>query len=169
MGGGVLDGVDEGEQAGDQGEGAGDVEGRGREGRCRGAGDGARVRTAATMPTGTLTKKTARQSKTVVRMPPNSTPAAMPMLPMVPHMASAVARCRAGVGGHDDGQGRGGEHGGAGALGAAGHDQGAAEEAWPETREPMVKTASPVRNIGRRSKRSASRPPSSRNPPLSST
>ena len=52
-----------------------------------------RVRTAATMPMGTLTKKIERQPRVVVRTPPRRTPAAMPMLPMVPQMARAVERC----------------------------------------------------------------------------
>ena len=46
------------------------------------------------MPIGTLMKKTARQSRTLVSRPPKSTPAAMPMLAMVPQTARAVARWR---------------------------------------------------------------------------
>ena len=45
----------------------------------------------------------------------------------------------------------------------------AAEEAVAETRDAVVKTVRPVRNMVRRSKRSESRPPKSSSPPESRT
>ena len=46
------------------------------------------------IPIGTLMKNTARHPSALVSAPPNSTPAAMPVLPMAPQTARAVCRCR---------------------------------------------------------------------------
>ncbi len=77
-----------------------DVEIRG-ELRC-GVSRGTYVRTSTKTPTanGTLTKRTDRQPRNCTKIPPNSMPAAIPLLPIVPH--NAIARERMGPAGNID-------------------------------------------------------------------
>jgi hypothetical protein len=121
------------------------------------------------MPMGTLMKKTARHPAALVSRPPNRTPAAMPLLAIAPQTDRASWRCRplyvvmtiamaAGV-----------------SIAAPTPctpretTSVLASLATPLASDASVKALRPVRNTARRSSRSASRPPSSRRPPLHST
>ena len=88
-------------------------------------------------------KNTARQSNALVRMPPKSTPAAMPMLATVPQMARAVARWRAGVRRHHDRHRRGVSIAAPAPWAPRARTSVSAESARPLTSEAPVKTAEP--------------------------
>ena len=129
-GAGGLDAEHQGQQAGDEGEGARERRAGAAHAAARCRGRRARsVPTTTATPIGTLMKNTARQPSALVSAPPKSTPAAMPRLPTVPQTASAVCRCLPGVGGHDDRQRGRGEQRGARALRGPRHDERSAGSA----------------------------------------
>ena len=114
-------------------------------------------------------KNTARQSRTLVSRPPKSTPAAMPMLAMVPQTARAVARWRPVYVVITIDMAAGVSIAAPAPWAPRATTRVSAESARPLTSEAPVKRVTPMRNIRRRSKRSDIRPPSSRRPPLIST
>ena len=114
-------------------------------------------------------KNTARQSKTLVSRPPKSTPAAMPMLAMVPQTARAAARWRPAYVVITIDMAAGVSSAAPAPWAPRARTSVSAESASPLTSEAPVKRIAPIRNIRRRSNRSDSRPPSSSRPPLSST
>ncbi len=121
------------------------------------------------MPTGTFTKKIQFQLRRSVRTPPSRTPATAPNAPTPPHAPSAAFRSlpSAKVVIRMESA--------AGVMIAAPSPcmarapiRGPSPQAKPETSEAVVKRTTPTRNIRRRPRRSAARPPSSRKPPKNS-
>ena len=120
-------------------------------------------------PTGRLTKKIHRQDSQVVSIPPASTPIAPPAPLTAPNAPSALVRCG------PSGKIARISDSAAGAIIAAPRPSTAraatskpAELASPQASEPAVNRPVPAIRIARRPSRSASRPPSSRNPPNAS-
>ena len=99
---------------------------------------------AATSPIGTLTNSTQRQLSPLVRIPPSSTPAAPPALANAPIAAPRPWTARAAI-------------------------SQPADWAIPPANEASENTTRPSMNMRRRPSRSATRPPSRRNPPKVST
>ena len=99
------------------------------------------------MPIGTLMKNTARQSRALVSRPPKSTPAAMPMLAMVPQMARAVARCRPAYVVITIDRAAGVSIAAPAPWAPRARTSVSAESARPLTRDAPVKSIAPMRNI----------------------
>ena len=153
---GGLDAEHQRQQPADQGERAGQ-----RPGGAARAAAGCRGRrprsvpTTTAMPIGTLMKNTARQPRALVSAPPNSTPAAMPRLPIGAPDGQCGLPLLAGVGGHDDRQRGRGEQRGAGALRGAGQDQHqralgqpAGQRGGGEQADAGEEGAAPVEQVG---------------------
>jgi hypothetical protein len=130
------------------------------------SGSSGRAPAKISAPTGRLTKKIDGQDSQVVSIPPASTPMAPPAPPTAPNAPSALFR--SGPSGNiariSDSA--------AGAISAAPSPSAAraatsapAEADSPQASEAAVNTAAPMIRIRRRPSRSASRPPSSKNPP----
>ena len=123
MGADVLDGVHEGEQPGDECGGAGDVEGAGVAGAAA-AGDGAQGQDGGDDADGHVDEEDRAPAEG------GGEHAAEEDAGGDAHGADGApdgqrgGALLAGVAGDDDGQGGGGEHGGADALAGAGHDHG---------------------------------------------
>ena len=122
--------------------------------------------TNASTPTGTLMKKIHSQPKYFVRTPPSSTPTAAPAPPSAPQIPSALLRSAPSSKVVMTIESAAGE------MIAAPRPWIArapirtlSDEARPQRSEATVKTTTPTRKTRRRPKRSAARPPSSRNPP----
>ena len=133
------------------------------------SGSSGRAPATISAPTGRLTKKIHRQDSQVVSIPPASTPIAPPAPLTAPNAPSALVR-----------SGPSGKiarisDSAAGAIIAAPRPSAAraatsmpADPASPQASEPAENTAAPAIRIARRPSRSASRPPSSKNPPNAS-
>src|SRR6516225_58369 len=132
---------------------------------------GSKNRAAATIsaPTGRLTKKIHGHDSQVVSIPPASTPIAAPAPVTAPNAPSALLRSA------PSGNRTKIRASAAGAISAAPTPSTAraaisapAEPASPQASEAAVNTAAPMIKTRRRPSRSASRPPSSKNPPNAS-
>ena len=129
------------------------------------SGRARRAATSATAPTGTLTNRIQRQLKKSVKMPPKSAPADAPAADTALQTPSALARAGPSV------------NVAVRMVRVAGARMAAPRPcraralisqaslcAMPPSRLDTVKTAKPTMKILRRPKRSAARPPRSRNP-----
>ncbi len=122
--------------------------------------------TAAMRPIGTFTNSTQRQLSPLVRIPPSSTPAAPPAPATAPQMPSARLRSAPSEKVVVMIESAAGETIAAPrpwiARAAISH---ASDRASPPPSEANENTTRPIMNMRLRPSRSASRPPSSRNPP----
>ena len=136
----------------------------GRSARLSRTSTGVTAMTAA--PTGTLTKKIHGQLKALVSAPPSSTPAAPPLPATAPQIPSARLRSRPSWKVVVRIERAAGESMAAPSpcrLRNAISER--SDQARPSSSELTVNRSSPAINIRRRPSRSASRPPSRRNPP----